>query len=207
MTVNRYCMYLLCLWSPENKRVLLQRCISTAVWLLSHNSSLSSFSYSCLSLRESTAFRRDFYFTVSTSGWLAWSPVWPNILLNVSQVWTVTGEVKAVRRRSDWLPPSCSSAPLMCCWLGLVPGGAGGCQGPSRLSSREWGEADPIIILPPFISNSTVQFLHTRLPAYRPVSEEMSHMWLSSHPEKNKQTSSPPHHSSAPHERGEERCD
>lgn len=70
------------------------------------------------------------YFTGLSLGWLARNPQWSNILLNLSQVWTLTREVKFMHHHSDWLPPSCSGASLKLP-AGVAPERNGGIYRPS----------------------------------------------------------------------------
>ncbi len=74
-------------------------------------------------------------------GWLTRNPQWPNILLNLSQVWTVTRAVKFMHHHSDWLP-------LSCFWhFSQVTAGATPEKNGDILtilhSSAEWENADP----------------------------------------------------------------
>lgn len=93
-------------------------------------------------IQWSPNFRCAIHFTCLPFGWLARSPQWLNIPLNLSQVWTVTTEVKFTQHHSDWLSPSCSGASLVLS-AGAAPERNCGVSQTIPHSSAEWGKADP----------------------------------------------------------------
>lgn len=60
----------------------------------------------------SSTLRCDIHFTGLPFEWLVKNPQRSNILVNLSQVWTVTRKMKFMRHNLDWLPASCSGASL-----------------------------------------------------------------------------------------------